>query len=91
MNARLNTIPTLVQEIRYGNLKEDIWRRDTAKGAVFNVSFQRHYKEGKEQKRPAASGSQIYPLLVSWLRDPSNRLPKRRMLSNDRIHRQLSR
>jgi hypothetical protein len=45
-----------VQKIRHGAVSASIWRTETDKGAVFNVTFQRSYKDGDEWKNTASFG-----------------------------------
>ena len=42
--------------IRYGSLSASIWRQETDKGAMFNVTFQRSYREGETWKTSASFG-----------------------------------
>ena len=45
-----------VHHIRHGAVSASIWRQETDKGPVFNVSFQRSYKEGDDWKTSASFG-----------------------------------
>ena len=53
-----------VHRIRHGAISASIWRQETEKGPVFNVTFQRSYKDGEKWKtsnsfgrgNPTASG-----------------------------------
>lgn len=45
-----------VHKIRHGAVSASIWRTDTEKGSVFNVTFQRSYREGDEWKNTASFG-----------------------------------
>jgi len=45
-----------VHKIRYGALSASIWRQDNERGAMFNVSFQRAYKEGETWKSSTSFG-----------------------------------
>jgi hypothetical protein len=45
-----------VHHIRHGVISASIWRQQTAKGAVFNVTFQRSYKDGEDWKTSASFG-----------------------------------
>ena len=45
-----------VAKLRLGRLSAAIWKNDTDKGALFNVSFQRTYKEGDEFKNSQSFG-----------------------------------
>ena len=37
-----------VHQIRHGAVSASIWRQETEKGAVFNVTFQRSYKDADD-------------------------------------------
>jgi hypothetical protein len=50
--------PRPVHTIRQGNVSASIWQQQTAKGAVFNVTFQRSYKDGDDWKSSASFGRQ---------------------------------
>jgi hypothetical protein len=69
MNTMKNQTPKTdnapVHKIRYGNLTASIWRQDTDKGPMFNVSFQRSYKEGETWKSSTSFGK--HDLLVVGL------------------------
>ncbi len=45
-----------VHKIRHGAVSASIWRTDTEKGAMFNVTFQRAYMEGETWKNSASFG-----------------------------------
>ena len=45
-----------VHTIRNGSISASIWRQDTEKGPMFNVTFQRSYKEGEEWKNSTSFG-----------------------------------
>ena len=45
-----------VHTIRHGAISASIWRQDTEKGPMFNVTFQRTYKEGEEWKNSTSFG-----------------------------------
>jgi hypothetical protein len=45
-----------VHKIRHGAVSASIWRQDTERGAMFNVTFQRSYKEGDAWKHTANFG-----------------------------------
>jgi hypothetical protein len=45
-----------VHKIRHGAVSASVWRTDTDKGPVFNVTFQRSYKDGDEWKNTASFG-----------------------------------
>ena len=45
-----------VHQIRHGAISASIWRQETDKGAMFNVSFQRSYKEGDAWKTSTSFG-----------------------------------
>lgn len=45
-----------VHKIRHGAVSASIWRKETDKGPLFNVTFQRSYKEGYTWKNSASFG-----------------------------------
>jgi hypothetical protein len=45
-----------VHKIRHGAVSASIWRQETDKGSVFNVTFQRSYKDGDEWKNSTSFG-----------------------------------
>lgn len=45
-----------VHKIRHGAVSASIWRQDTEKGSLFNVTFQRSYKEGETWKNSTSFG-----------------------------------
>jgi len=45
-----------VAKLRLGRISAAIWKNDTDKGSLFNVSFQRSYKEGDEFKNSHSFG-----------------------------------
>lgn len=45
-----------VHSIRHGVISASIWRQETEKGALFNVTFQRAYKEGDNWKNSTSFG-----------------------------------
>ncbi len=45
-----------VHKIRHGAVSASIWRTDTDKGPVFNVTFQRAYKDGDAWKNSTSFG-----------------------------------
>lgn len=47
-----------VHKIRHGNLSTSIWRQDSDKGPLYNVSFQRSYREGDSWKTSTSFGRQ---------------------------------
>ena len=52
--ARSNNKP--VHTLRHGAISASIWRQDTDKGPMFNVTFQRSYKEGDAWKNSTSFG-----------------------------------
>jgi hypothetical protein len=52
--AKQNNKP--VHTIRNSSISASIWRQDTEKGPMFNVTFQRSYKEGEEWKNSTSFG-----------------------------------
>jgi len=45
-----------VHKIRHGAVSASIWRQQTDKGFVFNVTFQRSYKDGDDWKNSTSFG-----------------------------------
>lgn len=45
-----------VHTFRHGFVSASIWRQDTDKGPMFNVTFQRSYKEGDAWKNSTSFG-----------------------------------
>ena len=45
-----------VHKIRHGAVSASIWRQETEKGPMFNVTFQRAYREGDEWKNSESFG-----------------------------------
>ena len=45
-----------VHKISHGLVSASIWRQDTEKGPLFNVSFQRSYKDGETWKNSTSFG-----------------------------------
>ena len=45
-----------VQKIRHGAVSASIWRQETKKGPMFNVTFQRAYKDGDDWKNSTSFG-----------------------------------
>ena len=45
-----------VQKIRHGAVSASIWAQDTDKGPVFNVTFQRSYRDGDTWKNSTSFG-----------------------------------
>ena len=45
-----------IHKIRYGAVSASIWRKDTSTGPMFNVTFQRSYKDGEVWKHSASFG-----------------------------------
>jgi hypothetical protein len=45
-----------VHKIRHGTISASIWRQDTEKGPLFNVTFQRSYKDGDDWKNSNSFG-----------------------------------
>ena len=45
-----------VHKIRHGLVSASIWRHETDKGPVFDVTFQRSYKEGDTWKNSTSFG-----------------------------------
>jgi hypothetical protein len=45
-----------VHRIRHGAVSASIWRQDTEKGPMFNVTFQRTYRDGDDWKNSSSFG-----------------------------------
>jgi hypothetical protein len=45
-----------VHKIRHGAVSGSIWRQETEKGPLYNVTFQRAYKDGETWKNSASFG-----------------------------------
>jgi hypothetical protein len=45
-----------VHKIRHGAVSASIWQQDTDKGPLFNVTFQRAYKDGENWKNSGSFG-----------------------------------
>ncbi len=45
-----------VHRIRHGAVSASIWRQDTQKGQMFNVTFQRTYRDGEDWKNSSSFG-----------------------------------
>jgi len=45
-----------VHKIRHGAVSASIWRQETDKGQMFNVTFQRSYKDGDSWKNSTSFG-----------------------------------
>ena len=43
-------------KIRHGAVSASIWRQETEKGPMFNVTFQRTYKDGDDWKNSTSFG-----------------------------------
>ena len=45
-----------VHKIRHGAVNASIWRKDTERGPMFNVTFQRSYRNGEDWKNTGVFG-----------------------------------
>jgi hypothetical protein len=45
-----------VHKIRHGSVSASIWQQETEKGSLFNVTFQRSYKQGDTWKNSSSFG-----------------------------------
>jgi hypothetical protein len=52
--SKTNSQP--VHKIRHGAVSASIWRQETDKGPMFNVTFQRSYKDGDAWKNSGSFG-----------------------------------
>ena len=67
------------QTIRRGYVEAAIWKNDTDKGSMFNVTFSRTYKDGKDLKSSSSFGiGDLY------------RVARIALLADDFIYQQLS-
>src|SRR5439155_2424727 len=55
-----------VHKIRHGSISASIWRQESDKGPLFNVTFQRSYKDGDTWKNSSSFGRNNL-LLVSLI------------------------
>jgi hypothetical protein len=53
-SEKVSTKP--VHKIRHGAVSASIWRRDTDKGPMHNVTFQRAYRAGEDWKNTSSFG-----------------------------------
>ena len=72
-----------IHKIRHGAVSASIWRQETDKGPMFNVTFQRTYKDGDAWKNSTSFGrnnllvvSLIAARAYEWISSQS-RTPKR--------------
>jgi hypothetical protein len=68
-----------IHKIRHGAISASIWRQETEKGPMFNVSIQRTYKDGDEWKSSTSFGMQnllVVSLIATrafeWISDQAN-------------------
>src|SRR5258708_301159 len=55
-SQRTNSKSQPIHKIRHGAINASIWRQETNKGPMFNVTFQRAYKDGDDWKNSASFG-----------------------------------
>jgi hypothetical protein len=55
-----------VHKIRHGAVSASVWRQETDKGSLFNVTFQRAYKDGDAWKNSSSFGRQ-HLLVISLI------------------------
>ena len=55
-NTNTQTKNPPVHQIRHGSISASIWRQETDKGQMFNVTFQRSYREGEDWKSSTSFG-----------------------------------
>jgi hypothetical protein len=53
-NTKTDSLP--VHRIRHGAVSASIWQQETKKGPMFNVTFQRAYKDGDDWKNSSSFG-----------------------------------
>jgi len=56
-----------VHQIRHGAVSASIWRQETDKGPVFNVSFQRSYKDADDTWKNSTSFGRNNLLVLSLI------------------------
>jgi hypothetical protein len=65
-----STLPVRpIHTIRHRSLKVSIWRNDTAKGPVYNVTLVRGYRDGEEWKDSHSFGYDDLPIIAKLLDD----------------------
>lgn len=87
MKKQQNTVSSNgrpVHRIRHGAVSGSIWRQDSDKGPLFNVTFQRAYKDGDKWKYSGSFGrkdllvvSLIAARAFEWIASQSPTRPKR--------------
>lgn len=77
-----------VHTIRHGVVSASIWRQESDQGSVFNVTFQRSYKDGDDWKNSTSFGrnnllvvSLIAARAFEWIGNQP-RQPKRQLTSS---------
>jgi hypothetical protein len=55
-NTPIQQNPQPVHKIRHGAVSASVWRNETEMGPMFNVTFQRSYREGEEWKNSTSFG-----------------------------------
>ena len=77
-----------IHKIRHGAVSASIWRQETDKGSLFNVTFQRSYRDGDEWKNSTSFGrnnllvvSLIAARAFEWIGNQP-RQPKRQSTSS---------
>lgn len=68
-----------IHTIKRGYVEAAIWKNDTDKGAMYNVTFSRTYKDGEDLKNASSFG--IGDLF---------RVARLALLSDDYIHQQMT-
>lgn len=56
MSTRIQTPVPPVHKIRHGAVSASIWQQQTVKGPMFNATFQRSYRDGKDWKNSDSFG-----------------------------------
>jgi len=59
-----NTKAKPVHEIRLGRIKAAIWENETQNGSLYNVTFVRLYRDGKQWKDATSFGRDDLPLVA---------------------------
>jgi hypothetical protein len=75
-----------VHHIRHGAISASIWRQDTDKGPMFNVTFQRSYRDGEEWKTSTSFGKK-HLLILSLIAARAYEWISSQSKSTDEEHR----
>jgi len=56
MSETTQTVTKPIHKIRHGAVSASIWQKDTKNGLMFNVAFQRSYRDGEVWKNTGSFG-----------------------------------